>query len=48
VIEIEKTGGTFEEWGLEAQVQRETALTDDFVEGVTAFVEKRATAFQGH
>jgi 2-(1,2-epoxy-1,2-dihydrophenyl)acetyl-CoA isomerase len=32
---------------LEARIQREMAATDDFVEGVTAFMQKRPTAFQG-
>ncbi|WP_205697590.1 enoyl-CoA hydratase/isomerase family protein [Conexibacter sp. SYSU D00693] len=32
---------------LEAQVQREMAATDDFVEGVTAFMQKRDSAFKG-
>ncbi len=32
---------------LEAEIQHELARTDDFVEGVGAFVEKRPTAFQG-
>jgi 2-(1,2-epoxy-1,2-dihydrophenyl)acetyl-CoA isomerase len=32
---------------LEAQVQREMAASDDFLEGVAAFVEKRPTRFQG-
>jgi 2-(1,2-epoxy-1,2-dihydrophenyl)acetyl-CoA isomerase len=32
---------------LEAQVQREMAASDDFLEGVMAFVEKRTTRFSG-
>jgi 2-(1,2-epoxy-1,2-dihydrophenyl)acetyl-CoA isomerase len=32
---------------LEARVQREMAASDDFLEGVTAFVEKRQAAFRG-
>ncbi|MCW3039011.1 MAG: enoyl-CoA hydratase [Solirubrobacterales bacterium] len=32
---------------LEARLQREMAGTDDFVEGVTAFMQKRSTNFQG-
>jgi 2-(1,2-epoxy-1,2-dihydrophenyl)acetyl-CoA isomerase len=32
---------------LEAQVQREMAGSDDFLEGVAAFIEKRPTRFQG-
>ena len=32
---------------LEAEIQHELARTDDFVEGVGAFVEKRPAAFQG-
>ncbi|HEY5343585.1 MAG TPA: hypothetical protein VIJ66_07990 [Solirubrobacteraceae bacterium] len=32
---------------LEAQIQREMAGSDDFVEGATAFVEKRLPRFSG-
>jgi 2-(1,2-epoxy-1,2-dihydrophenyl)acetyl-CoA isomerase len=36
-----------EQLELEAQIQRETAGSDDFVEGAMAFVEKRPTRFSG-
>ena len=29
------------------QIQREMAASDDFVEGVTAFLQKRAAEFEG-
>jgi 2-(1,2-epoxy-1,2-dihydrophenyl)acetyl-CoA isomerase len=32
---------------LEARIQQEMGASDDFVEGVTAFMQKRQTAFQG-
>ena len=32
---------------LEARVQQEMAATDDFAEGVMAFVQKRPSAFSG-
>jgi len=36
-----------EQLELEAQIQREMASSDDFLEGAMAFVEKRTTRFQG-
>jgi 2-(1,2-epoxy-1,2-dihydrophenyl)acetyl-CoA isomerase len=39
--------GMDEQLELEAQIQREQAATDDFVEGVAAFVDKRPAAFKG-
>jgi 2-(1,2-epoxy-1,2-dihydrophenyl)acetyl-CoA isomerase len=36
-----------EQLELEAQIQREMAGSDDFVEGATAFVERRAARFSG-
>jgi 2-(1,2-epoxy-1,2-dihydrophenyl)acetyl-CoA isomerase len=36
-----------EQLELEAQIQREMAASDDFVEGVSAFVEKRPARFSG-
>jgi 2-(1,2-epoxy-1,2-dihydrophenyl)acetyl-CoA isomerase len=36
-----------EQLELEAEVQQESALTGDFIEGVTAFVEKRPARFGG-
>jgi 2-(1,2-epoxy-1,2-dihydrophenyl)acetyl-CoA isomerase len=36
-----------EQLELEAQIQQEMAGSDDFVEGATAFVEKRSARFQG-
>jgi 2-(1,2-epoxy-1,2-dihydrophenyl)acetyl-CoA isomerase len=36
-----------EQLELEAQIQREMAETDDFLEGAMAFVEKREKRFQG-
>ena len=36
-----------EQLELEAQIQREMASSDDFLEGAMAFVEKRPTRFQG-
>jgi 2-(1,2-epoxy-1,2-dihydrophenyl)acetyl-CoA isomerase len=39
--------GLEEQLELEAQIQREMAGSDDFVEGVLAFVQKRAAKFSG-
>jgi 2-(1,2-epoxy-1,2-dihydrophenyl)acetyl-CoA isomerase len=39
--------GMDEQLELEAQIQREMAGSDDFVEGVMAFVQKRAANFSG-
>ncbi len=39
--------GLEEQLELEAQIQREMAGSDDFVEGVTAFVQKREARFAG-
>jgi 2-(1,2-epoxy-1,2-dihydrophenyl)acetyl-CoA isomerase len=39
--------GMAEQLELEAQIQREMAETDDFLEGAMAFVEKRAVRFSG-
>jgi 2-(1,2-epoxy-1,2-dihydrophenyl)acetyl-CoA isomerase len=39
--------GLEEQLELEAQIQREMAGSDDFVEGVLAFVEKREAKFGG-
>ena len=36
-----------EQLALEADIQQEMAATGDFVEGVTAFLQKRAAGFQG-
>jgi 2-(1,2-epoxy-1,2-dihydrophenyl)acetyl-CoA isomerase len=41
---FERMGGQLE---LEAQIQQEMAHSDDFLEGVTAFVEKRGAGFRG-
>ena len=39
--------GMEEQLELEAQIQQQQAATDDFAEGVAAFVEKREARFQG-
>jgi 2-(1,2-epoxy-1,2-dihydrophenyl)acetyl-CoA isomerase len=39
--------GMDEQLDLEAEIQQEMAGSDDFVEGVTAFVEKRSARFAG-
>jgi 2-(1,2-epoxy-1,2-dihydrophenyl)acetyl-CoA isomerase len=36
-----------EQLELEAQIQQEMASSSDFVEGVTAFVQKREPVFRG-
>ena len=36
-----------EQLELEAQIQREMAASEDFLEGAMAFVEKRPTRFSG-
>ena len=36
-----------EQLELEAQIQREMSASDDFLEGATAFVQKRAARFSG-
>ncbi len=36
-----------EQLELEAQIQREMAGSDDFLEGAIAFVEKRSARFSG-
>ncbi len=40
-------GGMHDQLALEAQIQQEMARSEDFVEGVTAFVEKRPARFAG-
>src|SRR3954471_23450683 len=39
--------GMSEQLALEADIQQEMAATGDFVEGVTAFLQKRAAGFRG-
>jgi 2-(1,2-epoxy-1,2-dihydrophenyl)acetyl-CoA isomerase len=39
--------GIDEQLEFEAQIQREQAATDDFIEGVVAFTQKRAAEFKG-
>lgn len=39
--------GLADQLELEAEIQQEQAATQDFVEGVTAFLQKRPAAFQG-
>ena len=39
--------GMAEQLELEASIQEEMAGSDDFLEGVTAFVQKREAHFQG-
>jgi 2-(1,2-epoxy-1,2-dihydrophenyl)acetyl-CoA isomerase len=39
--------GMHDQLELEAQVQREMAASDDFLEGVLAFLQKRGAAFEG-
>ena len=39
--------GMHDQLALEAQIQQERALSSDFFEGVTAFVEKRPARFSG-
>jgi 2-(1,2-epoxy-1,2-dihydrophenyl)acetyl-CoA isomerase len=40
-------GGIDEQLELEASIQREQAATQDFIEGVMAFLQKRPAAFKG-
>jgi 2-(1,2-epoxy-1,2-dihydrophenyl)acetyl-CoA isomerase len=39
--------GMHDQLALEAQIQQERAGSEDFIEGVTAFVEKRQARFSG-